>query len=180
MSIINRNEIRRLQKAARDNDKNKLLEWADLFEQQISTSLNKKYEDMYLNNLQTSIETFNLAIAYTLYFSEETLIDKNRLSNFMQDLFVTVNMFRTGEYTPEEYTKALNDVGVFPDTSYDYCGIYKNFLKTTDVDLVKFLKSKNRCPIIFICGNKIHLQNMLQKSKELTVNNNLVLQLRYL
>lgn len=180
MSIINRNEIRRLQKAARDNDKNKLLEWADLFEQQISNSLNKQYEDTYLDNLQVSIETFNLAIAYTLFFSEETLIDKNRLSNFMQDLFVTVNMFKTGEYTPEDYKKALNDVGVFPDTSYDYCGIYKKFLKTTDTDLVKFLKSENRCPIVFICGNYINMSEMLLKSKQLTLENNIVLQLRSL
>ena len=83
-------------------------------------------------------------------------------------------------YNKTNSIKALNDVGVFPDTSYDYCGIYKKFLKTTDTDLVKFLKSENRCPIIFICGNYINMPEMLLKSKQLTLENNMVLQLRSL
>lgn len=115
MSLLNRNEIRRLEKAAREKDKTKLAEWAGQFETQISESYRLEYEKQYQDEIQSSINNFLIALAYTLYFSEELLIDKTRLPNFIEDLMVTVDMYRTGESKPIDYLDQLKEAGVIFD-----------------------------------------------------------------
>ena len=44
---IDKNEVRRLEKAAREKDKRKLLDWAVQFEGQIRNELDKQYDDNY-------------------------------------------------------------------------------------------------------------------------------------
>ena len=44
---MNRDELRRLQKAARDKDLNKLREWAELYERQLQEILRREYEKLY-------------------------------------------------------------------------------------------------------------------------------------
>ena len=46
-SIVGREEIRRLEKAAREKDKRKLAEWIKSFETQLDTILRKDYEKAY-------------------------------------------------------------------------------------------------------------------------------------
>lgn len=133
-SLLNRNEIRRLEKAAREKDKKHLLEWARRFEDSIRRIFEKEYQD----EIQTGIDNFMIAVAYTLYFSEETVIkDKKDVGEFMSDLFSTLDLYRTGEYNPQEYKDILNKVGVFFD-EYDYSKLYKNKLDKLDRLIKKY------------------------------------------
>lgn len=133
-SLLNRNEIRRLEKAAREKDKKHLLEWAIQFKDSIRRIFEKEYQD----EIQTSVDNFMIAVAYTLYFSEETVIkDKKDVGEFMSDLFSTLDLYRTGEYNPQEYKDILNKVGVFFD-EYDYSKLYKNKLDKLDKLIKKY------------------------------------------
>lgn len=116
---MDRNEVRRLQKAARDNNKLALGEWATKFENGIRREFEREYERAFQAELAASIDNFLTATAYTALFSEETHLDRDTLPSFMEDLFVTIDMFRTGEYSPEEYRDALKENGVeVEDYSY--------------------------------------------------------------
>ena len=133
-SLLNRNEIRRLEKAAREKDKKHLLEWAIQFKDSIRRIFEKEYQD----EIQTSVDNFMIAVAYTLYFSEETVIrNKKDVGEFMSDLFSTLDLYRTGEYNPQEYKDILNKVGVFFD-EYDYSKLYKNKLDKLDKLIKKY------------------------------------------
>lgn len=108
-TITTKEEIRRLEKAARDKDRRKLWEWAEQFENQIK----KEYEANYEEDLGTSIDIMCLALAYTLSFNEKTKFGADRLTDFLDDFFVTVDMFSTGEYSPEDYAKQLEKKGIY-------------------------------------------------------------------
>lgn len=123
-SIVNREEIRRLEKAARDKDKRKLGEWAIQLEQQIRNDLEKDYK----MDLADAIDNFMMAVGYTLHFSEETLFGQKRLVSFMEDLYSSIDMFRTGEYKPEEYEEELKKSGVIIN-SYDYGRVFKKYIE---------------------------------------------------
>lgn len=110
---MDRNELRRLEKATRDKNKQKLFEWANQFETQLRNALDKEYEERYKKDLQNAIDIFSIAIAYTLHFSESIRLGAKRLPEFMEDLYVTVDMFRTGEYKPEDYKEELESCGIY-------------------------------------------------------------------
>lgn len=115
MGILNRNELRRLEKAAREKDKRHLADWAKQYDNQIRL----EYEKAYHEEIDHSINVFLTAVAYTAHFSEETKLGKKKLPEFMEDLFVSIDMFRTGEYKPEEYKEELEKNGIYQDM-YDY------------------------------------------------------------
>lgn len=104
----NMNEVRRLQKAARENNKRYLIDWLNQFDEQVR----KDYENTFQKELSEAIDNFCLAIAYALHFSEKTKFGEKRIREFLDDTFVTVDMFRKGEYSPEEYKKQLSDAGI--------------------------------------------------------------------
>lgn len=172
MGILNRNELRRLEKAAREKDKRHLMDWATQYEQQIISQLRREFELRYQEDLQSSIDNLMTAVAYTSVYSEESLINKDNLADFMSDLFVTIDMFRTGEYSPKEYKEQLEQEGIELD-NYDNDKIYKNYLKIFDTDLVEFLKNKSR-KIVTICGNAKYKDIIEQKQRDLTVQGYIV------
>lgn len=106
MSKLNRAELRRLEKVY--TNKQKLLEWADKYDE----SVRKEYDIIFRDELRDSIDNFCTAIAYTAKFSEVTSLSNDKLLEFMEDLFVTIDMFRLGEYLPEDYVKSLSDAGI--------------------------------------------------------------------
>ena len=106
--IVNRNELRRLERAAREKDKKHLLEWAKQFEDQIR----QEYENAFQKELGDAIDNFCIAIAYALRFSEKTKFGNKRIKEFMDDVFVTVDMFKKGEYSPEDYRQELIKSGI--------------------------------------------------------------------
>lgn len=106
--IVNRNELRRLERAAREKDKKHLLEWAKQFEDQIR----QDYEKAFESSLSDAIDDYVVAIAYALRFSEKTKFGNKRIKEFLDDVFTTVNMFARGEYSPEDYRQELIKSGI--------------------------------------------------------------------
>ena len=94
-------------------------------------------------------------------------MDKENIADYMADLFSTLDMYRTGEYTPKEYIDILKEVGVTID-AYDSDRIYKKYLNIFDTDLVRFLKSKHR-KIVTICGSSKFKDEILQANQDLTL-----------
>ena len=111
--LFNRAELRRLEKAAKDKNKMKLAEWAEQFEIQVANQYNNYYEKQYQEILSDSISNFLIAIVYTLHFNEKCKFGNNRISDFMDDLMAVVEGFKTGEYTPEEYKKELEQQKIY-------------------------------------------------------------------
>lgn len=124
---IDMNEIRRLQKAARDGNKQKLIDWFLQFDEQVrseyerdsrkileenSKELIEHYEKAFKEELENAIDNYIIAITYTLKFSELTKFGPKRIREFLDDMASTVNMFSTGEYSPEEYKQILKNNGI--------------------------------------------------------------------
>ena len=89
-----------------------------------SNTLRKQYEQAFHDELDNSVQNFIYAIAYTLRFNEDINLDNDGVASFMDDLFVSVDMFRKGEYKPEEYETELKQIGVSFEP-YDYTKIYR-------------------------------------------------------
>ena len=127
-SFINRDEIRRLEKAARDKDKKKLFEWAVKFEMILSEAYRKEYEETYQQEIQQSVNAFITALVYTLHYTEEYNFSLDTIKEILSDLFATIDLYRTGESNPKEYLKQLQQEGIIID-DYDYNSIYKTRMK---------------------------------------------------
>lgn len=107
-SVVTRDELRRLQKAAREKDIKHLGDWATQFEKQIC----QEYEKEFQKQLSHAIDDLYIALGYTLKFSETTNFGPKRFKEFMDDLFATIDNFRTGAYNPEEYKQILKENGI--------------------------------------------------------------------
>lgn len=135
---MNREEIRRLQKAAKDNNKMKLVEWAEQYNAQIYEKLRKEFETEYQKEINDSFSNLLIALCYTLYYSEETYINKDNIGEFMCDLFSTIDLYRTGEYKPNDFLEELKKVGVEPD-KYDYSKLYEEKQQQLDTLIKEYL-----------------------------------------
>lgn len=107
-SLINKEEIKRLERAVKDKNKTKIADWAKQFECQIC----QEYENWYKEQLGESIDNFILTIVYSLKFSSLTNFGSKRIDSFMKDLLETIDMFRRGEANPEDYKKQLKECGI--------------------------------------------------------------------
>ena len=117
----------------------------------IYNNLRKEFEDAYKDELDSSIQNFITAIAYTLHYNEEVHLQRDELVSFMDDLFVSVDMFRRGEYRPEEYEEQLKEDGI-EIAKYDYDRLYREKdapYKEKYEELVKFLnETKSKAKIV--------------------------------
>lgn len=87
-------------------------------------ALRKQFNDTYKEELDSSVQNFLTAIAYTLHFSEVVNLQHDELVSFMDDLFVSVEMFRKGEWNPEDYREQLREDGI-EIADYDYDRLYR-------------------------------------------------------
>lgn len=172
-NLFGKEDIRRLEKAARDKNRQKLVDWMQRYENYLLNIIQREYDKSYQDEVASSVQNALTAVAYTAYFSEENYIDKNNIADFMADLFVTLDMYRTGEYTPQEYKSILEKSGIYLD-DYDYNGPYKKFLEDMDVELVKYLRGKHK-KIVTICGSSKFKSDILSLSEDLTLQNYIVL-----
>lgn len=108
INLLNRNELRRLEKAAREKNKQHLMDWLTQFEAQLRV----EYEKNFQEEIGEAVDHLLIAIAYSLHYSEETKFGKKRLNRFMDDLIAVTEGFRTGDYNPEDYKKQLKDDGI--------------------------------------------------------------------
>lgn len=107
-SLFSREELRRLEKAAKDKNKKKLSEWAKQFEEQIDF----QYQIKFKEELKEFIDILILVVVYTLHFNESTKFGGKRIDSFMKDLFETIDMFRRGEAVPNDYREQLKKDGI--------------------------------------------------------------------
>lgn len=118
--MLSREEYRKI----KGYSKAEMDRWLQLEQNIMYNTLRKQFDNAYRDELDSSIQNFLFAIAYTLHWNEDVSIDSDKMASFMEDLFVTVDMFRKGEYRPEDYAEALKEDGVI-FKPYDYDKIYR-------------------------------------------------------
>ena len=92
--LFDKNELRRLEKASREKNKNKLIEWGTA------------------KILQDSINNYMLIMIFSLHFNEKTKFGKKRIDDFMEDFVEVSKGFSRGEFSPQEYEEMLNKDGI--------------------------------------------------------------------
>lgn len=144
---LNRDEYRTIKSMSKEQ----MEKWLQGYYNVIYNNLRKEFEDAYKDELDSSIQNFITAIAYTLHYNEEVHLQRDELVSFMDDLFVSVDMFRKGEYRPEEYEEQLKEDGI-EIAEYDYDRLYREKdapYKEKYEELVKFLnETKSKAKII--------------------------------
>ena len=94
---LSRDEFRNLKSFSREQ----MEKWLQGYYNVTYNSLRKEFNDAYKDELDSSVQNFITAIAYTLHYNEDVHLQHDELNSFMEDLFVSVEMFRKGEYRPE-------------------------------------------------------------------------------
>ena len=144
---LNRDEFRNLKSFSREQ----MEKWLQGYYNLTYNSLRKEFNEAYKDELDSSVQNFITAIAYTLHYSEEVHLQRDELNSFMEDLFVSVEMFRKGEYNPEDYREQLREDGI-EIAKYDYDRLYREKdapYKEKYEQLVKFLnETKSKAKIV--------------------------------
>lgn len=147
MIKLSRDEFRHLKSFSKEQ----MEKWLQGYYNVTYNSLRKEFEEAYKDELDSSIQNFITAIAYTLHYNEEAHLQRDELASFMDDLFVSVDMFRKGEYKPEEYKEQLKEDGI-EIAQYDYDRLYREKdapYKEKYEELVKFLnETKSKAKVI--------------------------------
>lgn len=84
----------------------------DQLTKRFDTELRREYKEQLKKQTEKRLGFFITALVYTLHFSEGLRFGNKRIRNFMDDLIATVDRFETGEYSPVDYEKQLNDDGI--------------------------------------------------------------------
>ena len=121
MYKLNRDEYRKM----KNMNKEELERWLERRNTLIYESLRRVFEKEYQDEVDNTINNFLIAIVYTLVFTEEIHLEKGAAAGVIEDLLVTVDMFKTGEYKPEDYEKTLKDEGISFE-KYDYSKVYRD------------------------------------------------------
>lgn len=144
---LSRDEYRNLKSFSKEQ----MEKWLQGYYNITYNSLRKEFNDAYKDELDSSVQNFITAIAYTLHYNEDVHLQHDELSSFMDDLFVSVEMFRKGEYKPEEYEEQLKEDGI-QIAEYDYDRLYREKdapYKEKYEQLVKFLnETKSKAKIV--------------------------------
>ena len=144
---LSRDEFRTLKGFSKEQMEN----WLQGYYNVTYNSLRKEFESAYKDELDSSVQNFITAIAYTLHYNEDVHLQHDELNSFMEDLFVSVEMFRKGEYNPEEYREQLREDGI-EIAKYDYDRLYREKdapYKEKYDKLVEFINStKSRAKVV--------------------------------
>ena len=144
---LSRDEFRNL----KGFSKEQMERWLQGYYNITYNSLRKEFESAYKDELDSSIQNFITAIAYTLHYNEEIHLQHDELASFMDDLFVSVELFRKGEYNPEDYREQLRADGI-EIAKYDYDKLYREKdapYKDMCERLIEFLeKTKSRAKVV--------------------------------
>lgn len=144
---LSRDEFRHLKSFSKDQ----MEKWLQGYYNVVYNSLRKEFEGAYKEELDNSIQNFIIAIAYTLHYNDDVHLQHDELASFMNDLFVSVDMFRKGEYKPEDYRDQLKEDGI-EIAEYDYDRLYREKdapYKEKYEELVKFLnETKSKAKIV--------------------------------
>lgn len=169
---VNRDDIRRLEKAAKDKDKRKLMDWASAFEFAISSEIYREYDKAFKDQLANSLDLFILTFMYTLATDGNVTIKKNKAEYLLDTLMKNFDKFRTEEYKPEDYLGRLKSLGVnLIDYRYEHrvtsivsYVLSDEYTKEDEKKIIKFFEEQN---VIFI-----KLDNLKNREKEVQVKKN--------
>ena len=120
MYKLSREEFRRIKTMSKEN----MERWLSNRNTSMYEGMRKVFEKEYQDEVNSSINNFLIAIAYTLTFTEEIKLEPGAVAGVINDLLITVDMFRTGEYKPQDYEKELKENGV-QFKPYDYTEMYR-------------------------------------------------------
>ena len=144
---LSREEFRNLKSFSREQ----MEKWLQGYYNITYNSLRKEFNDAYKDELDSSIQNFITAIVYTLHFNDDIHLQHDELASFMDDLFVSVEMFRKGEYNPDDYREQLREDGI-EIAKYDYDRLYREKdapYKDMCEKLIDFLeKTKSRAKVV--------------------------------
>lgn len=144
---LSRDEFRNIKGLSKEQ----MEKWLQGYYNVTYNSLRKEFESAYKDELDSSIQNFITAIAYTLHYNEDVHLQHDELTSFMDDLFVSVEMFRKGEYNPDDYREQLKGDGI-EIAEYDYDRLYREKdapYKEKYERLVKFLEeTKSKAKIV--------------------------------
>ena len=144
---LSRDDFRRIKSFSKEE----MEKWLQVYYNNTYNGLRKLFNEEYKDELDSSVQNFITAIAYTLHYNEDVSLAHDELAGFMDDLFVSVEMFRKGEYNPEEYREQLREDGI-EIAHYDYDRLYREKdapYKEKYDKLVEFLKeTKSKAKIV--------------------------------
>lgn len=144
---LSRDEFRALKGYSREQ----MEKWLQGYYNVTYNSLRKEFNEAYKDELDSSVQNFITAIAYTLHYNEDVSLQHDELNSFMEDLFVSVELFRKGEYNPEDYREQLKEDGIII-AEYDYDRLYREKdapYKEKYEKLVEFLNNtKSKAKVI--------------------------------
>ena len=128
--MLTRDEYRKIKSFSKDQ----MDKWLGYEKNIMYNTLRKEFNNAYKDEIDSSIQNFLMAIAYTLHFNEDLHLAKDEFASFMDDLFVTVDMFRKGEYKPDDYEKQLKEDGIIFE-KFDYDKLYREQREKYDKQL---------------------------------------------
>lgn len=154
---LSRDDFRRIKGFSKDE----MERWLQVQYNVTYNTLRKEFNDNYKDELDSSVQNFITAIAYTLHFNEDVHLEHDELASFMDDLFVSVELFRKGEYNPEDYREQLRADGI-EIAQYDYDRLYREKdapYKEKYDKLMKFLdETKSRAKVVEDIKNLLEVE----------------------
>lgn len=126
--MLSREDYRKI----KNMSKEQMDRWLAYEHKLTNNSLRQEYEKAYKDELDCGVSNFLIAMWYTLHYNEDIHLQNDELASFMQDLFVSVELFRKGEYKPEDYAQQLKEDGV-EFAKYDYSKLYLDRIATVDL-----------------------------------------------
>lgn len=74
--------------------------------------IRNEYYKSYKEDVLKAIDLLLFTVRYTLHFNEKTKFGQARIDDFMEDLIVTIDNFRTGDFHVEDYKEQLRKDGI--------------------------------------------------------------------
>ena len=118
--MLSREDYRRI----KGYSKEEMTRWLDYHENMLYNLIRKDFEKAYQNEIENSVSNFLIAIWYTLHYNEEVHLNRDELASFMDDLYISVDLFRKGEYKPDDYKQQMEEDGI-KFTPCDYSKIFR-------------------------------------------------------
>ena len=112
VKMFDTNELNRLQRCAKNKDKNELKKWGQDFEHRVNEKYYELYKKQYIIWLEETFKDLDIALMYTLHFNEYTKFGNKRLKSVMDDIAESLRGFYKKEFNREEYKKMLKDDGI--------------------------------------------------------------------
>ena len=112
VKMFDTNELNRLQRCAKNKDKEEIKKWGKDFEHRLNMNFYEIYKRQYTIWLEETFKDLDTAMMYVLHFNEYTKFGNKRLKSVMDDLAETMKGFYKKEFNREEYIQMLKDDGI--------------------------------------------------------------------